>query len=73
MDRFTRDFAFLMSVLILPLGLYLLLAGTQNDTSNSFVDLLGDATLATGGSLGIVASIRAHVQMREHERYTRRL
>ena len=71
MERFIRDFGFLVSLLVLPVGLYFLNAGVQDRKSATSAALHVGAVLTASGLVGIACSIRAHFSMREHLRHIR--
>lgn len=69
MGRFIRDFSFLVSILLLPFGIYCLRAASDNRGPEAAISLLGGAALASGGLLGLYSSVREHFIMRDHIRY----
>jgi hypothetical protein len=69
MGRFIRDFGFLASVLLLPVGIYCLGVATENRGPDASLYLIGGAALASGGLVGICSSIREHFIMRDQVRY----
>jgi hypothetical protein len=69
MGRFIRDFGFLASVVLLPVGIYLLYAATESRAPDASFSLLGSAFLIACGLLSVYSAIREHFIMRDHVRY----
>jgi len=69
MGRFIRDFGFLGSLLLLPLGIYGIWLGTDSRGPNASSFLIVGAAATAGGVLGLCTSIREHFILRDHVRY----
>jgi len=69
MGRFVRDFGLLLFVLLLPFGVYCLRVAIDDRGPEAAFSLLEGAILASGGLLGLCASVREHFIMRDHIRY----